>query len=31
MPDEAGEGRMALINEWDGVSGMVSNTWKPGV
>ena len=28
--DEAGEGRTAH-NGWDGVNGMVSNSWKPDV
>jgi hypothetical protein len=30
FPQEAAEGRMANNDGWNGVSGMASNTWKPG-
>jgi hypothetical protein len=30
-PVEAAEGKMAHSNGWNGVNGMGSTTWKPGL
>jgi hypothetical protein len=31
IPQETGEGRTDHINGWNGVNGMISNTWQPFV